>query len=180
MSLSVWCFLLGGLILAEGVSGLVAPQTMTKLFRAFPRNVWAGWILCAIAWIWSGYAINSMGLDFLVRFRTAITVLSVVCIFLTCWWLDNLLSCRAWGGILCLFPYELLHVARVHMSPWRLVVVSLTYVLIVWGMTLILYPWKMRDFITWTTATPLRLRAVSVIKVLVGTTVAVLGATVLA
>ena len=60
MSLSVWCFLLGGLILAEGVSGLVAPQTMTKLFRAFPRNVWAGWILCAIAWIWSGYAMNPL------------------------------------------------------------------------------------------------------------------------
>lgn len=180
MTLSVWCYFLGGLMLAEGLASVIAPKITSKLYRAFPRNVWAGWILCAVAWIWSGHAVNAMGIDFLLPYRTLISILSVVCIFLTCWWLDNLLSCRAWGGILCLFPYELLHVARVHLSPWRLVVVSLTYLLIVWGMVLILYPWKMRDLITWITATPTRLRTVSALEAAVGITVVVLGATVLA
>jgi len=179
MPLACWCYLLGLLCLLPGLAVALFPAGSARAFNAFPRHKVAGMVVSAVAWVWAGYALWTMGLDLLMPFKKFIPVAVLVCIPLTWFWLDNLLSCRALGGLLVLLPYELLHVARVHPSPWRLVVVVFAYLCIVKGMVLLLYPWKMRQVIVWVTQRPALFRLAGVLNVLTGLFLVWLGAAVL-
>ncbi len=179
MPLHCWCYLLGLICVLLGASIALAPAPLSRFYQELPRNKAAGYILSSIAWIWAGYALWTMGLDLLMPFKKFIPLAVLACIPLTWYWMDNLLSCRAVGGILVLFPYELLHVARVHPSPWRLVLVTLAYLCIVKGMILILYPWKMRQAIVWFTQRPALFRLGGALDALLGLFLIALGATVL-
>lgn len=179
MTLHDGCYLLGlpGLLL--GVWMLAVPSRARDGLRAFPRHALAGYILSAAAWIWAGWALWTMDLDLINPYKTYLPVLVLICIPLTWFWMDNLLACRATGALLTLFPYELLHLARVHASPWRLVVVSFIYLCIVMGMTLLLYPWKMRQCLEWLAQSTLKIRLAGGFGVLLGLLFIALGLTVL-
>ena len=179
MLLSSWCYLLGVVCVLLGGAAAAAPVPVSRVWAAFPRSKMAGYVLSTIAWIWAGYALWTMGIDFLQPFKKYIPFVVLVCVPLTWFWLDNLLPCRALGGLLTLFPYELLHVARVHASDWRLVVVTFAYVCIVWGMILLLYPWKQRQVITFLAARPAICRLFGAAGVLLGLVLIGLGAFVL-
>lgn len=179
MPLACWCYVLGIICVLLGAAIALAPGRMTRVYRALPRNRAAGIVLSTVAWIWAGYAVWMMGLDFMQPFKMYIPVAVLACIPLTWFWLDNLLPCRALGGVLVLFPYELLHAARVHASPWRLLVVTVAYLCIVKGMILLLYPWKMRQAIEWVTARPALFRLGGMINALLGLLLIAVGATVL-
>lgn len=179
MSLSVWCYLLGLIGLFAGLSAAAAPASLSRTLKALPRSPAAGYALSTVAWIWAGYALWNMNLDFMMPYQKLIPIAVLVCIPLTWFWLDNLLPCRAIGGLLTLFPYELLHIARVHASPGRLVVVLFAYLCIVAGMVLLLYPWKLRQMIAWLTARVARVRWAGVAVAFAGAAFIALGATVL-
>ncbi len=179
MPLHCWSYLLGLICVLMGAAIVAAPAPLSRFFNVLPRSVIAGRTLSSIAWVWAGYALWTMQLDFLVPFKKFLPVAVLVCAPLTWFWLDNLLTCRALGAILVLFPYELLHIARVHPSPWRLVLVTLAYLCIVKGMILILYPWKMRQLIIWITQRPARFRLAGALDVLLGLFLIGLGAAVL-
>ena len=179
MPLHCWCYLLGLICVLMGTTVAAAPAPLSRFYNALPRSAVAGYLLSTIAWLWAGYALWTMGLDLLEPFKKFLPVAVLVCIPLTWFWLDNLLTCRALGALLCLFPYELLHVARVHPSPWRLVVVTLAYLCIVKGMILLLYPWKLRQAIVWLTQRPALFRLAGALNALLGLLLIGLGATVL-
>ncbi len=176
--MSFWSFLIAIVCLTSGGLIVGAPNMMARLYCAFPRSKIAGYLLSTIAWIWAGYALGSMGLDFLEPYKRYLPVAVLVCTPLSWFWLDNLLSCRALGGVLTLFPYELLHVARKDASSWRLVLVVVAYVCIVKGMILLLYPWKLRQAAQWLAAHQVVFRLCGAVKLAVGILLAVLGATV--
>jgi hypothetical protein len=179
MTLSVWCTVIGGCLGAWGLFFLVLPEKMSRILNALPRQVIVGYVLTAIAWSWAGYALWMMDLDLINPYKCYLPIAVAACIPLTCWWMENLLACRALGAILTLFPYELLHVARVHQSPWRLVLVTFAYICIVKGMVLILYPWQMRRAIVYVTARPWLFRTVAVAHLGLGLLIIALGASVL-
>jgi Na+/glutamate symporter len=179
MPLHCWSYLLGLICLLTGAAIVAAPAPLSRFYNALPRSVTAGRVLSTIAWIWAGYALWSMQLDFLEPLKKFLPVAVLACIPLTWFWLDNLLACRAAGALLTLFPYELLHTARVHASPWRLVLVTLAYLCIVKGMILLLYPWKMRQATAWLTARPALFRLAGALNALLGLFLIGLGATVL-
>ena len=178
MLLSCWSYLLGLVFVLAGGFVLAKPDTAARALNALPRHTVAGYVLSVVAWIWAGYAVYSMDLDIINPYKGYLWVLVPACIALTWFWMGNLLPCRAIGGILMLFPYELLLVQRSHDSSWRLVLVVLAYVAIVKGMVFILYPWKMRQMIVWFTARPSLFRAVAAAEVLFGLLLIALGATV--
>ncbi len=179
MSLSSWCYVLGALLFSTGLSIVVLPVPMARLYNVFPRSAAAGYVLSTAAWIWAGYALWTMNLDFLMPFVKFIPVAVLVCIPLTWFWLDNLLPCRAFGALLTLFPYDLLHVARVHVSPCRIVLVAFAYLCIIKGMVLLLYPWKMRQALVWLTQRPAVFRLAGIAHALFGLLLIGLGTTVL-
>jgi len=171
--------LLGLILLAVGAAIAAAPAPLSRLYTALPRNAVAGYVLSTIAWVWAAYALWHMGLDILEPYKKFIPFLTAAFIPLSWFWIDNLLPCRAIGGILCLFPYELLHVARVHPSPWRLVIVTFAYLCIIKGMVLLLYPWKLRQAAVWFAQRPALFRLAGAFNALLGILFIGLGAAVL-
>ena len=179
MTLSYWCYLLGLICALAGIAVVAAPAPLGRFYTALPRSVVAGRLLSTIAWVWAGYALWTMHLDVIEPFKKFLPFAVAALVPLTWFWLDNLLTCRALGAILTLFPYELLHTARVHPSPWRLVLVTLAYLCIVKGMILLLYPWKMRQLIVWLTGRPALFRLAGALNALLGLFLIGLGAIVL-
>lgn len=179
MLLSHWCYCLAGAFAVTGLAALARPAAAAGVCRAFPRGVWAGRVLSAAAWVWAGFAVNMMPLDFLEPCKKFIPALVLVCIPLTWFWLDNLLACRALGGLFTLFPYGLLRAARVHASAWRLAPVVAAYLFIIAGMVLILHPWRGRRALAWLAGGPGRIRPAAAALLAAGALFAVLGATAL-
>jgi hypothetical protein len=180
MNIQQWSLLLGVVLLVKGLFTLAAREPATRMTRAFSRHVWAGRVLSTLAWIWAGWALYSMPLELLVPIRKAIPLLTLAAIPLTWYWMPELLSCRALGGLMTLFPHPLLLAVRAHPSAWRLTLVILAYTSIVAGMTLILYPYYLRRALDWFAARPERMRLCGTASLLLGALLAALGFTVFA
>ena len=179
MSLSCWAYVLGFVCLLFGGFAVLLPSAASRALNALPRHAVAGYVLSVIAWVWAGYAIYALDIDFINPYKQYLWGAVPVCIVLTWWWMGNLLPCRAIGGILTLFPYAMLYTARSHPSPGRLVLVVFAYIAIVLGMVYLLYPWKLRQQIVWVTARPVLFRAAGAAEALFGILLLALGATVL-
>ena len=179
MPVSCWAYVVGLVCVVFGGFVLASPSVASRALNALPRHAISGYVLSAIAWAWAGWAAYAMDIDIINPYKYLLPYVVLICIPLTWFWLDNLLPCRALGGILVLFPYGLLHTVRSHPSPWRLVLVVLAYIAIIKGMVFILYPWKMRQMIVWVTARPALFRVVGVVEAVLGIVLIALGATVL-
>ena len=158
MTLSHWSLLLGGLMLAKGIFLLAARPQAERMAKEFARHVWTGRALATLAWIWAGWALYVMPLELLKPIRQWIPLLVLAAIPMSWYWMADLLSCRALGGLLVLFPCPLLLAAREEPSPLRLALVIFVYIAIVIGMALILYPYYLRRWIDWVVARPLRMQ----------------------
>lgn len=139
-----WSLMLGTLLIIPGVFLLVGGRHAAAALQHFPRSVWAGRLLAVLAWAGAGWAVWAMPLSFLEPFKRFLPLVVLVCIPLSWYWLDDLLACRAWSGILMLFPAPLLLVCRAHPSSWRLVLVGVAYLALINGMIFMLYPWYVR------------------------------------
>ena len=139
-----WSLVFGSLLTAQGLFFLAGGRYAVAVLQTLPRDVWTGRVLAALAWLGAGWAAWVMPLSIIEPFKRFIPVVVLVCIPLSWYWLDDLLACRATGGILMLFPTPLLLSLRAHPSPWRLVLITFAYLAIIKGMFLMLYPWHMR------------------------------------
>lgn len=155
----VWSLAIGAALVALGLCALCSDASPDTAFARFPRNVWAGRILSALALLWAGWVLHAMPLEFLVPVQKWIWPAIVACIPLTWLSMPDLLSCRAVGGILCLLPAPVLQVARFHPSQMRLAVVVLMYLFAVAGMVFVMYPYVLRNAMAWLAAGKARLRA---------------------
>jgi len=175
MNLSQWSLALGALMLGKGVFLLAARPQAVVLAKRFARDAWTGRVLATLAWIWAGWALYVMPLELLQPVRQWIPLLVLAAIPLSWVWMADLLSCRALGGLLVLFPCPLLLAARENPSALRLVLVTFTYIAIVIGMCLILYPYYLRRWIDWCVARPVRLQVAGAASVALGAFFAGLG-----
>ena len=175
MTLSHWSLLLGAILLVKGLFILCARSQATQLAKGFSRHVWTGRVLATGAWAWAGWALYTMPLELLQPIRQWIPLLTVIAIPLSWYWMADLLSCRAVGGLLVLFPCPLLLAVRENLSPLRLALVIFAYLAIVVGMTLILYPYFLRRWIDWTVARPARLQIAGALSAALGAFFVVLG-----
>jgi len=175
MTLSHWALLLGGLMLAKGIFLLAARPQAEQMARAFARHVWTGRAIATLAWIWAGWALYVMPLELLQPIRQWIPLLVLAAIPLSWYWMADLLSCRAVGGLLVLFPCPLLLAVREDPSPLRLALVIFAYLAIIIGMTLILYPYYLRRWIAWCIARSIRMQVAGAASVALGAFFVVLG-----
>jgi hypothetical protein len=175
MTLAHWSLLLGILLGAGGIFILAARTPATRAARGFARNIWAGRLLATAAWIWSGWALQTMPLEILTPVKQWIPLLVLVAIPLSWYWMADLLSCRALGGLLVLVPCPLLQAARHDPSAWRLAVVGLTYLGIIVGMWLLLYPYHLRRWLEWSAAHPVRMLTAGATSALLGAILVVLS-----
>ena len=170
--MTTWFILLGVPTFALGLFALLFTARAAEQFVSFPRNTIAGWILCAIGWIWTAYECHTIGIDvfdkFLKAFPFELPVLAVVLTVLTCWWMPNLLPIRGVCAIFMLFPAEMFPVIRLCDTPWRLTLVVFAYACIIVGMFGMFYPWRIRQALAWMAAAPARVRAAGIVLAAIG------------
>jgi hypothetical protein len=134
-------------------------------------------VLAAVALLWAALWLQGMPLGPLTplkRFLPLLTPAAIVAVWL---WVDELLSCRALGGVMVLIPTPLLSAAQWHPSPWRFVILLCAYALAVGGMILLALPYRGRDALFWAARTPGRLRLLASLKAVFGLFLVVLALT---
>ena len=176
VSFTTWCLLIGGLNLALGIAMLAGRARAAEAAKRFPRSAFAGAALSAMAFLWAAAIVYEAPLDFFARFKLPIAVLLIVSIPVSWFWMVDLLSIRALGGLLVLLPAPVLVVTRFLDSGWRLVLVVLLYVYVVAGMDFVMAPYHGRDAIVWVAAKPARFAAAGAVFALVGFLVVLLPA----
>jgi len=161
--MTFWFFALGIPLFAYGLFTVVRPEAATRFLLALPRHRAAGQALCAAAWLWTAYEIDTIGIEVFDRIVRRlwflqsdvpgmVWILAIVLTVLTCLWMDNLLSLRAISALLMLFPAELFPAVRLCDTSWRLALVVFAYVCAVIGMFGMFYPWHLRRALAWRAA----------------------------
>ena len=184
--MTFWFFVLGVPLFGYGLFTVICPQAATRFLQTFPRNRAAGQVLCAAAWAWTAYEIDTIGIevfDRIVRrlwFLSSdvpgmVWILAIVLTVLTCLWMDNLLSLRALSALFMLFPAELFPAVRLCDTSWRRTLVVFAYVCAVVGMFGMFYPWHLRRALTWRAAKPTRVLCFGTVYLAVGALFLVLG-----
>lgn len=144
MSLQWIAILLGVLATAGGLIGIVKPELISRFAELFPRSVVPGWIFTALCcWLGTKEAL-AMNMGFLDAYKQYIYIISPVVFIASVVYLKELLAPRALGGFLLLIAVPILQVSRWHESAWRLVMVVLVYLWIIYGLLLLLSPWWFR------------------------------------
>lgn len=174
-----WFFALGVPLAAYGVFAVARDSLAAKALVAFPRNRAAGAVLCAAAWLWTAYELDTIGIEIFDRFLKAfpfeLWLLAIVLTVLTCWWMENLLPIRGVAAIFMLFPAELFPVIRLEETSWRLALVVVAYLCASLGMFGMFYPWRIRQALAWLAASPFRVRVSGVLCLAVGALFFALG-----
>ena len=184
--MTFWFFVLGVPLFGYGLFTVVRPQAATRFLLALPRHRAAGQALCAAAWLWTAYEIDTIGIevfDRIVRrlwfFQSDIPgmvwILAIVLTVLTCLWMENLLTLRAISALFMLFPAELFPAVRLCDTSWRLALVVFAYVCAVTGMIGMFYPWHLRRAITWRVAKQARVTGFGAAYLAIGALFLALG-----
>lgn len=159
LSLGNLLVLLGVLGLALGVVLLRFPAALRTGLLAFPRSKWPGWVLTAICVFWVSWVIRHAALGRFEGVKPFIPILAVLGFGAIVFFLDELLSPRALGGLLLLVANPMLVAVRWVESGWRFVPVLFAYAWVVAGCALMLHPWLFRRGTETLFATPGRVRA---------------------
>ena len=184
--MTFWFFVLGVPLFGYGLFTVLKPQLATRFLLAFPRNRVAAQGLCAAAWLWTAYEVDTIGIevfDRIVRrlwfFQSDIPgmvwILAIILTVLTCLWMENLLSLRALCALFMLFPAELFPAVRMCNTSWRLTLVVFAYICAVIGMIGMFYPWHLRRLLAWRAAKPSRVVTFGTIYLAIGALFLVLG-----
>ncbi len=136
--------LLGGLGLVAGVALLRFPSALRAGLLAFPRSKGPGWILTAICLFWISWVMRHAALGRFEALKPLIPVLAVLAFAAIVWFLDELLSPRALGGLLLLVANPILNGVRWADSAWRFVPAVIAYAWVIAGCALMLHPWSFR------------------------------------
>ena len=179
--LGIWMIGTGTLIGAGALLLLAAPAAATRALAAFPRNVWAGRVLAAVALAWSAWLAWDMPMGFVDAYKQWLYVLTPVVYLLVVWLMEEMLAARAIGGLLLLVAEPALAAAREPGLPaWRLIMVVLVYAWVVAGMALVLGPYWFRKTAEVLCRSGNRCRKMGAVGLAAGILLAALGSTVLA
>jgi len=184
--MTFWFIVLGLPLCLAGAVFLLLPSRAAEFLRVFPRSVLTGRILCVIAWFWTAYEIDALGIDVIDRIVNqlwflpsaipgAVWLWAIVLSVLTCWWMENLLPIRAVCAFLMLFPGDMFPAIRLCDTQWRLALVVFAYVVCIAGMWGMFYPWRIRQAMAWTASAAPRLRAAGAAMSAVGALFLALG-----
>jgi hypothetical protein len=180
VSLSTFAIGLGLILALPAVFGLVAPEKFRTALREFPRSSAWGWFLMLLGTAWFVFNVSQEKIaDFesykkiLLGFFAAVGIAS--CIFVR-----DFLAVRGAAVVLLLLAKWMVDTGRplLGTSGWVVLWQAWAYMFIVAAIWLTISPWRLRDLITWITASERRIRitcgtrlAFCLLMVLLGATV---------
>jgi hypothetical protein len=158
-----WTMLSVGLVLVLAhLVALLKPDAARGWLRKFPRNYELGVMLAIVATIWFYLLVKFMDLGEFTNWRPTVLFLTPVAGVLTIFFMRDFLAVRALGTLSLLVAEPLLESAFLRDEPIRLLLVTLVYLWILFGMFWVGMPYTLRDQIGWLSATEKRWRAAAV------------------
>jgi len=144
MTLQLIAIILGVLATAGGLVGVFRPDLIRRFAARFPRSVAPAWVFMALCSVMGAKFALDMNMGFLDAYKIYIYFLAPAVFAAGVVYLKELLAPRALGGFLLLLAVPVLQIARWHESAWRLAVVVLVYLWILYGLALLFSPWYFR------------------------------------
>lgn len=140
--LAIWALILGLLKLGGGIAAISKPKLIWDTLESFPRSVWPGRILSTIDLVWAALLVNAMPLGGFEHWKPALYVLCPLVVVAVPIYMDELLSPRALGGFYMLIAAPILDAGRWHPSGLSVIMAAIAYLMIVWGIILVLMPYQ--------------------------------------
>jgi hypothetical protein len=178
MTLSQLAILLGLGIAIPQVWALMKPVQCGAALRKFPRSEGWGFFLMAIGAGWFLYRLNQEAIAEFAAYKTYMLLGFGAVALAACFFVPDFLAVRGLSITMLMMAGFVLSKTRFADSPWRLVLVVASYVWIIAAMWWMISPWRFRNLIQWSTATPERLRRIAAARLGFALFVIVLGVTV--
>jgi len=167
---------LGGVKVAGSLGSLYAPDLARRIWLAFSRNDMTGWVLTAVDIFWACWLLLSTPpFSETPNIEPMVYVGGPLTFFILVIFLDELLAPRALGGFLLLLAEPVLALAREHASTWSLVMTAIAYLWIIYGMILVVSPFRFRKVAEVLTRDRKRFHAGNVFGFAVGCVLLILG-----
>jgi len=180
VSLSTLTMALGAVIAAPQLYAMASPRGYADWMKKFPRNIPLGVFLVLAGTAWFLYNLSLESIADFAAFKSYMYVGFAAIGLGTCIFVHDFLAVRGLAVLLLLLARLMVDTGRPHLgdSSWVLVNQGLAYVLAVAGMWLTISPWRLRDWIAWSTASEQRIRTGSVTNLMIALFVFLLGAVV--
>jgi hypothetical protein len=178
ISLATLSMILGALALGSGVWGMMAREQALDFTKGFPRNDNAGYFTIIAAMVWFLLILKGESMSDFERYRLHFNVFILATGIGACVYLKDYLAVRGSSVLMILLAKWIVDTARWHESDWRLVLVTMAYIMVVKGMWFTASPWRMRDLIEYVTDTEARFQKVCIARVVFGALLLGLGLTV--
>lgn len=164
--LGLWTLGLGVVLLIVHTTAVVMPAVFCRQLSGVSRNRPAGYVLALAVLLWSAWLVYNMPLGGMEHLRKYLFIVTPAVIAGVFFFMDELLAPRALGGLLLLYPAPVLVLARLHSSPWSLLMSVVCYIMVMKGILLVLNPWYFRQASEIITASDSRCRAFGIVGLL--------------
>jgi len=173
--LAIVSTVVGALVVAGRIPGLVAPDAFRRVAVQFPRSLWAGRILMGIAAAIAWVIVYNAATDEWAKFRPVIMVGVPLAYWLVIQFGNTFLAVRGAAALILMLARVMVGAADQSELSSRLVVTTLAYVWAVAGIWMAIAPHHVRDLTQWAMASNLRCRWLCGVGVLVGLALVLLG-----
>jgi hypothetical protein len=162
------------------IVGVMRPARLAASAKKFPRNLPLGIGLMLLGTAWFVWNVNNAPTADFAAFKPYMLIGFGAVGVLSCLFVQDYLAVRGLAVVLLLLAQLMLDTGRPHLgeSPFVLVFQAWAYALVVAGIYFTIWPWKLRDFLAWATATEARTRVLSVVRLGFAAFILVLGLTV--
>ena len=109
------------------------------------------------------------------KYRTAFNVFILATGIGSCLYLKDYLAVRGAAVLMLLIAKLIVDTARFHESEWRLVLITVAYLMVIGGMWFTVSPWRMRDLFAWGIADEKRFKILCGFRIVFGILLLMLG-----
>lgn len=164
---------------APQVYGLVNPTAFVASVRRFPRNVPLGVFLMLLGTAWFLWNVKVEPIADFERFKPHMMVFFAAIGVGSCIYVQDFLAVRGLAVVLLLVGKLMVDTGRPHLgeTPWVLVIQAWAYLLVVAGIWFTVAPWRLRDFLNWSTASETRVKIGSAVRLAFALFIITLGLT---
>src|SRR5687768_7729834 len=178
VKLSTLSIILGMIVVALNLFGLLKPKAFAEAARKFPRYTPAGYVLTLLGTAWFLYYVSQESVSDFAAMKKFFYLLFGGVGIATCIFVRDFLPVRGLAVVLLLLAKLMTDAARWSSSNWSLVISAWAYGMVLAGMWFTVSPWRLRDLVNWSVATESRTRLLSGVRFGFGLMVLILGLTV--
>ncbi|MDF7823074.1 hypothetical protein P4B35_03560 [Pontiellaceae bacterium B12227] len=146
MSLQWIAIIIGMLATAGGIVGILRPDLVKRFAELFPRSTVPAWVLTALCCFLGAREASAMNMGAVDVIKPYIPFIAVGVFAASVIFMKELLAPRALGGFLCLIAVPICRTAAMSGSPLFPVLTVLIYLLVIYGIIILMSPWYFRKF----------------------------------